>query len=515
MQSSALNLEPGTLLAGKLRIIRIIGEGGMGAVYEVEHEFTKHRRALKLLHPDLAMLPGIVARFHREASAAGRIGSPHIVETFDAGTLDTGEPYIVMELLDGKPLGDVIAHKGRLDFLQSLEILRQSCEAIQAAHDAGIVHRDLKPENLFLLNGSRTFVKVLDFGISKFDPARTMDGKLTQDGATMGTPYYMSPEQVRGQSDLDGRTDVYALGVVLYECLTGRKPFAAETLPAIAVLIHEGKYEPLRALRPEAPPELEAVVARAIAVDRDSRFATPGEFARALSAIDLAAAIASAGRRELPSATEADGTPLGVMSTRPAFMAAELAAARAAETPAAAAAPAEGSAAQAGSSSAVQAGTDAGVASDTAGGDKRGVPKVAWLGAAALVIGLGVGWVMISRQGSSGSAAHPEEAPSAPASTGPSVIVTPTVSPTATVTTAPAPPEASGAGPQPSGSRPTVTPHVGISPMAPSALPSPSASAAKHERHPDGKVSPGALPTASATPSRANQHGLAEDNPFQ
>src|SRR5688500_3950452 len=136
MQSSALNLEPGTLLAGKLRIIRIIGEGGMGAVYEVEHEFTKHRRALKLLHPDLAMLPGFVARFHREASAAGRIGSPHIVETFDAGTLDTGEPYIVMELLDGRPLGDVIAQKGRLDFLQSLEILRQSCEAIQAAHDA-------------------------------------------------------------------------------------------------------------------------------------------------------------------------------------------------------------------------------------------------------------------------------------------------------------------------------------------------------------------------------------------
>jgi serine/threonine-protein kinase len=318
----------------------------------------------------------------------------------------------------------------------------------------------------------------------------------------MGTPYYMSPEQVRGEADLDGRTDVYALGVVLYECLTGRKPFAAETLPAIAVLIHEGKYQPLRALRPEAPAELEAVVARAIAVDRNARYSTPAEFARGLAEVDLVAAIASAGRRELHSATEADGTPIGVMSTRPAFMAAELAAARA---PKAAEAPAtaDGAAEQASNPSAVPAGTDAGVASDTAG-EKRGVPKVAWLGAAALVVGLGVGFVVM--RGSSHSAVQPEDAPTAPASTGPTVTaVTATPAP-------PSPPEAPVVAPQVSGAHPTVTPQVSVSQPAPSALPSPSASAAKHERHPDGKVS---APPASATPSRAHDHGLAEDNPFK
>ena len=279
-------LEAGTVLAGKLRIIRLIGEGGMGAVYEVEHEFTKHRRALKLLRPEHSLSPGVVGRFLREASAAGRIGNPHIVETFDAGTLDGGAPYIVMELLEGRALADVLVQRERLDLRAALEILEQACAAIQAAHDAGIVHRDLKPDNLFLVASDQTFVKVLDFGISKFDPARAPENQITHDSATLGTPYYMSPEQIRGAAHVDGRTDVYALAVVLYECLTGNKPFMADTVPALAVLIHEGKYQPLSSARPEAPPALEQVLARALHVDRDQRYPTPAAFARALRAVD-------------------------------------------------------------------------------------------------------------------------------------------------------------------------------------------------------------------------------------
>ena len=149
---------PGQVLAGKLRIVRLLGAGGMGAVFEVEHELTRHRRALKLLHPQMAGIPSVVERFLREASAAGRIGNRHIVETFDAGRLDTGEPYIVMELLTGRTLADVLEQRGPLSIDAACEIVIQACDAVSAAHAAGIVHRDLKPENLFLCGPDASFV---------------------------------------------------------------------------------------------------------------------------------------------------------------------------------------------------------------------------------------------------------------------------------------------------------------------------------------------------------------------
>src|SRR6187399_943672 len=142
---------PGALVAGKFRVIRKIGSGGMGAVYEVLHEYTKHRRALKVLHPNFSRMPAIVTRFLREASAAGRIGNPHIVETFDAGTTDRGEPYLVMELLKGAPLSLRLEQRGRLAAEEVIEVFTQVCDGVQAAHDSGIVHRDLKPENIFLV----------------------------------------------------------------------------------------------------------------------------------------------------------------------------------------------------------------------------------------------------------------------------------------------------------------------------------------------------------------------------
>jgi len=273
---------PGQLLGAKLRVVGLLGEGGMGAVYEVEHVFTHHRRALKLLHGEMAGLPHVVTRFLREASAAGRIGSPHIVETFDAGTLDSGQPYIVMELLRGQSLAQALERNSPYPVEPALAIVRQACEGLQAAHLAGIVHRDVKPDNLFLVEGETPFVKLLDFGISKFDPARTGSLALTQEGSAMGTPFYMPPEQVRGERDLDASADVYALGIVLYECLTGRKPFTAETLPHLCLLIDRGEYQPPSQVRAGLPAAIDELVARAMARDKKDRYPSARAFGEAL-----------------------------------------------------------------------------------------------------------------------------------------------------------------------------------------------------------------------------------------
>jgi serine/threonine-protein kinase len=262
---------PGTLLAGKFRIIRRLGEGGMGSVYEIEHEITKHRRALKMLHAAMAAMPSVVERFLREASAAGRVGNPHIAETFDAGVLETGEPYLVMELLRGEPLSARVA-RGPLLLHEVVDLIGQACVGVAAAHAAGIVHRDLKPDNLFVVDvDGRPFVKILDFGISKFDQNQTGGMALTKEGAAMGTPYYMSPEQIRGVSNLDARADVYALGVILYECLAGKRPFESDVLTHLAILIHAGDHQPLEQIRHDLPPGFADLVRHAMASDRDKR----------------------------------------------------------------------------------------------------------------------------------------------------------------------------------------------------------------------------------------------------
>jgi serine/threonine-protein kinase len=276
-------LAPGTLLAGKFRVVSLLGEGGMGAVYEIEHELTKHRRALKLLHKSMAAMPSVVERFLREASAAGRVGNPHIIETFDAGVLDTGEPYLVMEILRGQPLASRIA-QGPMPFAEVVDLMGQAAAGVQAAHAAGIIHRDLKPDNLFITDGGdgRPFVKLLDFGISKFDPTKTGGLQLTQEGAALGTPYYMPPEQIRGEGSLDARADVYALGVILYECLAGVRPYEAETLAHLAILIHTGQPTPIAQLRGDLPPGFAALVHTAMATDRGQRMQTAAELRAAL-----------------------------------------------------------------------------------------------------------------------------------------------------------------------------------------------------------------------------------------
>jgi eukaryotic-like serine/threonine-protein kinase len=278
MSDDEADLAAGTLVAGKLRIVRALGVGGMGAVYEVEHQLTRHRRALKLLHPQFAGNSQAVARFLREASAAGRIGNEHIVETFDAGVLDSGEPYLVMELLQGRSLAALVEDTGRISERDAIEWLAQACDGLQAAHDAGIVHRDIKPDNLFITGSGR--VKILDFGISKFDPVLTGERQLTGE-LTLGTPYYMAPEQTSKSSGVDHRADVYAVGVVLYECVTGTRPFQAETYPELIVRIHLGDYPAASSISPTAA-LLDVVIARAMARRPDDRFQTPSQLAKAL-----------------------------------------------------------------------------------------------------------------------------------------------------------------------------------------------------------------------------------------
>jgi serine/threonine protein kinase len=282
--TDAGTLGPGTLLAGKFRIERLIGAGAMGAVYAIVHEPTHRKRALKLLHPALCNVPDLVRRFLNEASAAGRAGSSHLVETFDAGTLPTGEPYLVMELLDGETLDRILRRERRLDAALATEIVSQAAEGIDAAHRAGIIHRDLKPENLFVTaRDGAPFLKILDFGVSKFATTTTTGAmRLTRAGMVYGSPAYMSPEQLQAR-DVDPRTDVFALGVVLFQALAGVLPFDAPTLEALAVRMLTAQPPPLETLRPDLPAALVGVVRRALATARDDRIPTAKALADALS----------------------------------------------------------------------------------------------------------------------------------------------------------------------------------------------------------------------------------------
>ncbi|HEX3771057.1 MAG TPA: serine/threonine-protein kinase [Polyangiaceae bacterium] len=286
------SLADGAVVAGKLRVVRALGAGGMGKVYEVEHELTRRRGALKVLHPGAAA--SVTERFLREATAAARIGNPHVAETFDAGRLESGEPYLLMELLEGETLERRLLRAGRIPPAELAELIQQACEGVQAAHEAGIVHRDLKPDNLFVTSrDGRPFVKVIDFGISRFDEGRTGTPGLTKDGATMGTPYYMAPEQVRGAAT-DARTDVYALGVILYECACGRRPFEAPYVEQLAVLIHQGRPVPLEH-GSSLPRSFCDVVRTAMAVEPLRRFESARALADALAPFRVRTIVAQAG----------------------------------------------------------------------------------------------------------------------------------------------------------------------------------------------------------------------------
>jgi len=277
---------PGQILAGKYRIERVLGEGGMGVVVEAHDTSLERRVAIKFLLPDFIKHAEAKERFIREARAAAKIQSEHVARVIDVSTLETGAPYMVMEYLEGSDLSKVIETSGPLSVEDATLYVIQACEALAEAHAHGIIHRDLKPANLFLAQqagGSRT-IKVLDFGISKTlsasDPKAS--ASLTRTSSMMGSPLYMSPEQMKSARDVDLRTDIWALGVILYESLTGNPPFLGNSIPEISAKILLEDPRPVAELRPNVPKELSELTMRALQKQPDRRFPNVSELAIAL-----------------------------------------------------------------------------------------------------------------------------------------------------------------------------------------------------------------------------------------
>jgi serine/threonine-protein kinase len=288
--------QPGTVLLGKYRVERVIGVGGMGAVIAARHLQLDERVAIKFLLPNMVEHEEIVQRFLREARAAIKVRSEHCVRVLDVGTLESGAPYMVMEYLEGQDLAHIV-EGGALPIADSVDWVLQAAEALAEAHVMGIVHRDLKPANLFLTrrpDGSPS-VKVLDFGISK-QTASGADAGVTKTQAVLGSPRYMSPEQMRSTRDVDARADVWALGAVIHELVAGAPPFDAETMTALCAAILQDAPNPLRARRPDAPPQLEAAILGALQKDRDRRYQNVAQLAAALAPFGTPAAAVSANR---------------------------------------------------------------------------------------------------------------------------------------------------------------------------------------------------------------------------
>ncbi len=280
----------GQTLAGRYRIVRKVGEGGMGIVYEAVHVIIEKRVALKVLREDYSHREDVVERFRQEAKSASRIGHEHIVDISDFGITPAGAHYFVMEFLQGNDLAEELERRGPLPARRAIEIVLQCAKALGAAHAKGIVHRDMKPENIFLLrrDTGEDFVKIVDFGIAKMTEldehgASTPGRRLTRTGMIFGTPEYMSPEHAAGK-ELDHRVDIYALGIILYELLTGRVPFLGDTFMGILTAHMFEPLPPLRAAYPDcsAPPELEQLIQRAAAKSAGERPQSMDELAHEL-----------------------------------------------------------------------------------------------------------------------------------------------------------------------------------------------------------------------------------------
>ena len=298
-----LDVGPGTVLEGRYRLIRLIGEGGMGRVFLARDREQQVDVAVKVLTDDRP-IPKAAERFEREAKAIARIEHEHVVRISHVGQSPRGGLYYVMEYLEGEELAQTLEREGPMLWWRARDIALQICGALQAAHQSGVVHRDLKLENCFRITrgGQADFIKILDFGVAKLLGPQGED-RLTNTGATVGTPVYMAPELCRGK-EIDHRVDVYALGVMLYELLTGHLPFTGEGFLDVA-LQHMNEPPPplLRYLEPEEiPTGLEAVIERALAKDREDRFPTMAAFARALDRLGE--------EQEVVVPAEEEGTPV-------------------------------------------------------------------------------------------------------------------------------------------------------------------------------------------------------------
>jgi len=309
-------LAPGQLVAGKYIVERLLGQGGMGQVVQARHAQLAQRVAIKVLHPSAQGNAETHARFLREARTAATLSSEYIARVFDVGLLPSGSPFMVMEHLDGVDLAEILATRGPLPVVEVIDDIAQACVGLAEAHAAGIVHRDLKPSNLFLVqqtDGS-TRIKILDFGVAK--APETVGPRITQIHAahaapvsassplhtatagTLGSPHYMAPEQFESARDVDARADIWALGVILYQLLTNRLPFEADSFDALFVRIASGPPLPLRALRPDVPPGLEALVQACLSLDRQLRPQNVAQLCAALTPFGSAWSFTLAQRTE-------------------------------------------------------------------------------------------------------------------------------------------------------------------------------------------------------------------------
>jgi eukaryotic-like serine/threonine-protein kinase len=287
------------VLAEKYRIERVLGQGGMGIVVAAMHLHLEERVAIKFLLPELAHDPALVGRFLREGRSAIKIRSEHVVRVLDVGTLPGGTPYMVMEYLEGKNFEELLEDQGRIPVELAVDHLLQATEALAEAHALGMVHRDLKPANLFLAHRAdgSPCVKILDFGITKVvDTKGVADFEATSTSIVMGSPRYMSPEQMRSTPTIDARADIWGLGIILHELIAGASPFDGATMPELLASILQDPPPPLRQLRPEVPAGVETAVIRCLEKDPTNRFADVAELTQALAPFGSPSARVSADR---------------------------------------------------------------------------------------------------------------------------------------------------------------------------------------------------------------------------
>src|SRR5450631_2713321 len=304
---------------GNYMLTAKLGEGGMGVVYLAEHPVIGRRVAMKAIHPELSRNPEVVSRFVTEAKSVNQIGNEHIVDIHDFGTTADGEFYFIMEFLQGEALSDCLKNNAPMDTSRALGIAAQVADALASSHEHGIIHRDLKPENIFLITKGHVhdFVKVLDFGLAKLTQSDDKVSHKTRTGSVMGTPYYMAPEQCEGKAAVDHRADIYSLGVILFEMVTGKVPFGGEGYGEIIVKHMTAAVPPPRAINPLLPASVEAIILRALAKPREARFQTMGEFGAALadpeayaaSVVGVAAQGASLPMPPMPTVIEAGAVP--------------------------------------------------------------------------------------------------------------------------------------------------------------------------------------------------------------
>ena len=322
----------GKTLAERYRIVKKLGEGGMGAVYEGEHLIIKKRVAIKVLHPQFAATPEIVARFHQEALAATAIGHEHIVEVNDMGRTPEGALFMVLEYLAGRDFSDLLDKESPLPIGRITHIVSQICDAVAAAHEKGIVHRDLKPENVFLIKrgGDPDFAKVLDFGISKMKDGGNSHSQ-TKTGAIIGTAYYMAPEQAMGKKSIDHRADIWAIGVILFYALTRRFPFEDEAYPMLIVKICSDAAPRPSQFRSDLPPELDSLILRCLSKDPAARPQSCAELVALLGPMRALSSVLPGTRLSAPGPAPSSGVRTPVSREPLAF---EATAAGVTQTPA-------------------------------------------------------------------------------------------------------------------------------------------------------------------------------------